>query len=246
MKVGLFIPCYIDQFYPGVGINTLQLLEKLGVDIDVPPNQTCCGQPLANSGLENETIGICKHFINLFSGYDAIVSPSGSCVLQIKEHVPKDLHDEKYIHVRDHIFELTEFITDNLKINKLDGYFPYRVGLHQSCHALRGLRNGMSSELAGKIYSKSGQLLASLKKIHLVELDRKDECCGFGGTFSVFEEAVSVQMGKDRIKDHLSHDAEIITGTDMSCLMHLEGLIKRKRQPLKVMHVAEILNKSIT
>ncbi|MCK5370358.1 MAG: (Fe-S)-binding protein, partial [Cyclobacteriaceae bacterium] len=95
-------------------------------------------------------------------------------------------------------------------------------------------------------YSKSGQLLASLKKIHLVELDREDECCGFGGTFSVFEEAVSVQMGKDRIKDHLSHDAEIITGTDMSCLMHLEGLIKRNRQLLKVMHVAEILNKSIT
>jgi len=246
MKVGLFIPCYIDQFYPGAGISTLQLLEKLGVEIDVPPNQTCCGQPLANSGLEKETTGICKHFINLFSGYDAIVSPSGSCVLQIKEHVPEELHDEKYIHVRDHLFELTEFITDNLKINKLDGYFPYRVGLHQSCHALHGLRNGKASELAGKSYSKSGQLLASLKDIHLVELDRQDECCGFGGTFSVFEEAVSVAMGKDRIKDHLSHDAEIITGTDMSCLMHLEGLIKRNRQSLKVMHVAEILNKSIT
>ena len=245
MKVGLFIPCYIDQFYPGVGISTLQLLEKLGVKVEVPPNQTCCGQPLANSGLEKETIGICKHFINLFSAYDAIVSPSGSCVLQIKEHVPEELQDEKYIHVRDHIFELTEFITDNLQINKLDGHFPFRVGLHQSCHGLRGLRNSKSSELAGKSYSKPVQLLASLKEIHLVDLDRKDECCGFGGTFSVFEEAVSVEMGKNRITDHLSHDAEIITGTDMSCLMHLEGLIKRNRQSLKVMHVAEILNTAV-
>ncbi len=246
MKVGLFIPCYIDQFYPQVGISTLLLLEKLGVDVDAPANQTCCGQPLANSGLQNETIGISRHFINLFSDFDAIVSPSGSCVLQIKEHVPKELHDERYFHVKNNIFELTEFITDILKIEKIDGYFPHRVGLHKSCHGLRGLRNGKSSELAGKGFSKSGQLLSSLKDIQLVDLDRSDECCGFGGTFSVFEEAVSVQMGKDRIKDHLSHDAEIITSTDMSCLMHLEGLINRNLQPLKVMHIAEILNTAIS
>ncbi len=246
MKVGLFIPCYIDQLYPCVGISTLQLLEKLGVDVEVPQNQTCCGQPLANSGLQKETIGISRHFINLFSNCDTIVSPSGSCVLQIKEHVPKELHDEKYSHIKNNIYELTEFITDILKIDELDGQFPYRVGLLQSCHSLRGLRNGKSSELAGKRFSKSGQLLSSLKDIKLVDLDRPDECCGFGGTFSVFEEAVSVQMGVDKIKDHLSHDAEIIAGTDMSCLMHLEGLINRNRQLLKVMHIAEILNTAMT
>ena len=246
MKVGLFIPCYIDQFYPQVGVSTLQLLKKLGVNIEVPANQTCCGQPLANSGLEKETRKLSSHFIQLFSAYDAIVSPGGSCVLHIKENVPTELHDEKYFHVRDNIFELTEFITDILKIDSLEGHFPYRVGLHESCANLRGLRNGKSSELAGEVYSKPRQLLSSLKDINLVELDRKDECCGFGGTFSIFEEAVSVQMGRDRIKDHLSHGAEIITGTDMSCLMHLEGLIKRDLHPLKVMPIAEILNTSIT
>jgi len=242
MKAGLFIPCYIDQFYPQVGIDTLLLLEKLGVEIESPANQTCCGQPLANSGMEKETTEICSHFIQLFSSYDAIISPSGSCVLHIKEHVPESLHDEAYIHVKDHIYELTEFLTDVMKIEGLDGRFPHKVGLHQSCHGLRGLRNGKSSELAGKASSKARTLLSSLKDIHLVDLARTDECCGFGGTFSVFEEAVSARMGKDRIHDHMKNGAEIITATDMSCLMHLEGVIKRNRHPLRVMHVAEILN----
>jgi L-lactate dehydrogenase complex protein LldE len=156
------------------------------------------------------------------------------------------LHDEAYFHVRDHIYELTEFLTDVLKIEELDGHFPHKVGLHQSCHGLRGLRNGKSSELAGDPSSKARGLLSSLKDIHLVDLDRTDECCGFGGTFSVFEEAVSAQMGKDRIHDHVKNGAEIITAIDMSCLMHLEGLIKRNRQPLRVMHVAEILNTAIS
>jgi L-lactate dehydrogenase complex protein LldE len=246
MKAGLFIPCYIDQFYPQVGIDTLLLLEKLEVEIESPANQTCCGQPLANSGMEKETTEICSHFIQLFSSYDTIISPSGSCVLHIKEHVPESLHDEAYFHVRDHIYELTDFLTDVLKIEKLDGQFPHRVGLHQSCHGLRGLRNGKSSELAGDASSKARGLLSSLKDIHLVDLDRADECCGFGGTFSVFEEAVSAQMGKDRIHDHVKNGAEIITAIDMSCLMHMEGLIKRNQQPLRVMHIAEILNTAIS
>jgi L-lactate dehydrogenase complex protein LldE len=246
MKAGLFIPCYIDQFYPQVGIDTLLLLEKLGVDISSPDNQTCCGQPLANSGMEKETIKICSHFIQLFRSYDVIVSPSGSCVLHIKEHVPAVLHDDAYFHVRDHIYELTEFLTDVLKMDGLDGHFPHRVGLHHSCHGLRGLRNGKSTELAGNGFSKARQMLSSLKGIQLVDLDRADECCGFGGTFSVFEEAVSVRMGKDRIRDHVKNGAEIITATDMSCLMHLEGLIKRDRQSIRVMHIAEILNAAIS
>jgi L-lactate dehydrogenase complex protein LldE len=246
MKAGLFIPCYIDQFYPQVGIDTLLLLEKLGVEIESPANQTCCGQPLANSGMEKETIKICSHFIQLFKSYDVIVSPSGSCVLHIKEHVPESLHDEAYFHVRDHIYELTEFLTDVLEIDKLDGQFQHSVGLHQSCHGLRGLRNGKSSELAGNSYSKARSLLSSLKDIQLVDLDRNDECCGFGGTFSVFEEAVSARMGMDRIQDHRKNGAEIITATDMSCLMHLEGLIKRNHEPIRVMHIAEILNTAVS
>jgi L-lactate dehydrogenase complex protein LldE len=246
MKAGLFIPCYIDQFYPKAGIATLELLEKLGVEIEYPADQTCCGQPLANSGMEKETVKICSHFIRLFGSYDAIVSPSGSCVLHIKEHVPESLHDETYFHVRDHIYELSEFLTDVLEIQHLQGHFPYRVGLHQSCHGLRGLRNGKSSELAGEDCSKVKQVLSSIKGIKLVDLARDDECCGFGGTFSVFEEAVSARMGRDRIQDHLNGGAEIVTATDMSCLMHLEGLIKRNKQPLKVMHIAEILNQALS
>jgi L-lactate dehydrogenase complex protein LldE len=246
MKAGLFIPCYIDQFYPQVGIDTLMLLEKLGVEIEAPADQTCCGQPLANSGMEKETIRICSHFIRLFEGYDVIVSPSGSCVLHIKEHVPESLHDDAYFHVRDHIYELTEYLTDVLKIDGLEGHFPHRVGLHQSCHGLRGLRNGKSSELAGNGYSKARQMLSSLKGIQLVDLDRADECCGFGGTFSVFEEAVSVRMGKDRIEDHVKNGAEIITATDMSCLMHLDGLIRRSHQSIRVMHIAEIFHAAIS
>jgi L-lactate dehydrogenase complex protein LldE len=244
-NIALFIPCYIDQFYPQVGIATLELLEKLDISVDYPRGQTCCGQPLANSGMEIETLSICRHFVQLFAGYDYIVSPSGSCVLHVKEHFPKTFGDDRHHRLIHSTYELTEFLTDVLKVESFSGTFPHRVGLHQSCHGLRGLRNGVSSELAGARYSKAGRLLSIIPDLTLVDLERPDECCGFGGTFSVFEEAVSVRMGRDRVADHLNHGAEIITATDMSCLMHLEGLINRHRQPMRVMHLAEILNEAI-
>jgi L-lactate dehydrogenase complex protein LldE len=126
----------------------------------------------------------------------------------------------------------------------VDVTFPHRVGLHESCHGLRGLRLGRASEIAAPAFSKVERLLRGIAGLTLMQLERPDECCGFGGTFAVTEEAVSVRMGRDRLRDHLAHGVEVITGTDMSCLMHLEGLIRRERMPLRVLHVARILNGS--
>ena len=252
MKVGLFIPCYVDQFYPQVGIATLQLLEKFGCEVVYPPGQTCCGQPMANSGFQHLTKGTDELFIKNFSGFDYIVCPSGSCTLHIKEHLHghADPHGPGNLHgvadpadsIRHRIFELVEFLTDILKIEKLDAQFRHRVGLHQSCHGQRGLKLAQMSELMAPPFSKPEYLLKKVEGIQLVELDRQDECCGFGGTFCVTEEAVSVKMGKDRVADHILHGAEYITAADMSCLMHLEGILRRQKSTVQVRHIAEILN----
>lgn len=242
MKVGLFIPCYVDQFYPQVGIATLQLLEKMGCEVSYPANQTCCGQPMANSGYEHLTHDCNQLFISNFSEYDYIVSPSGSCVLHIKDHLHDDKQEVQATHIRHRIMELTEFLTDVLKIEKLEAHFPHRVGLHQSCHGQRGLHVSQMSELVAAPFSKPEKLLNMVDGLSLVKLNRTDECCGFGGTFCVAEEAVSVRMGIDRVEDHVKNGTEVLTGGDMSCLMHLEGIIRRKQLPIKVMHIAEILN----
>jgi L-lactate dehydrogenase complex protein LldE len=140
------------------------------------------------------------------------------------------------------IFELTEFLNDILKVESLPARFTRKVGLHQSCHGQRGLHLSGMTELVAPHFSKPEKLLLMVEGLELVELARKDECCGFGGTFCVVEEAVSAKMGKDRVKDHVEHGAEVITGVDMSCLMHLEGVLKRQKSSVQVMHMAEILN----
>ena len=241
MKVGLFIPCYIDQFYPQVAVATMELLERLDCEVVFPLNQTCCGQPMANSGFAGMTKGCNKNFVENFSDVDYIASPSGSCVLHIKEH----LHDEnesRALHIHKHIFELTEFMVDILKVEYLGSRFPHKVGLHVSCHGQRGLHVSSMSELVGPSFSKPEKLLNMVKDIQIMLPERWDECCGFGGTFCVFEEAVSVKMGKDRIKEHEANQVEYITAIDVSCLMHLEGILKRKKSDMQVRHIAEILN----
>ena len=247
MRVGLFIPCYVDQFYPQVGIATLRLLEKFGCKVVYPPGQTCCGQPMANSGFGHLTQGCNDLFIKNFSSFDYIVAPSGSCVLHIKEHLHSadatvQAAGDAATAIRGKIYELVEFLTDVLKVEQLDASFPHKVGLHQSCHGQRGLKLAQMSELMAPPFSKPESLLKLVKGIELVELDRKDECCGFGGTFCVTEEAVSVKMGKDRVADHLHHGAEYITAADMSCLMHLEGILHRQKSKIQIKHIAEILN----
>ena len=242
MKVALFLPCYVDQFYPQVGIASLELLNKLGVDVEYPLQQTCCGQPMANSGFEHLTQDCNSLFIKNFKDFDYIVCPSGSCTLHIKDHLHDQTQENEATNIRKKIYELTEFLTDILKVKNLTASFPHKVGLHQSCHGQRGLHLSQMTELTAPAFSKPEQLLSMVDGLTLVDLNRKDECCGFGGTFCVSEEAVSVKMGKDRITDHLQHEAEFITGSDMSCLMHLEGILRRQKSNVKVKHIAEILN----
>lgn len=241
-RVALFIPCYIDQFYPHVGVATLGILQKLGLNVFYPLKQTCCGQPLANSGAEKKAIKTYLNFVRNFQDFDYIVSPSGSCVYHVRKHYNILEQTDEVKKVRQSTYELCEFLIDILKVDNFNAYFPKKVGLHQSCHGLRGLQLGTPSELIIKRYSKVRQLLSKVKGIELVDLDREDECCGFGGTFSIFEPDVSVKMGRMRIEDHETKGVEVITATDMSCLMHLEGLIRREKKTIKIMHIAEILN----
>lgn len=242
MKVGLFVPCYIDQFYPGVAIATLELLEKLGCEVVFPLNQTCCGQPMANSGFSQLSKGCDENFIRNFVAVDYIVSPSGSCVLHVKEHL-HGTDEAEATRIRQHVYELSEFLTDVLKVEKLAARFPHKVGFHASCHGQRGLHLSSMSERMLPSFSKPGKLLGMVAGLELLLPVRSDECCGFGGTFCVTEEAVSVKMGKDRVSEHESNEVEYITGTDVSCLMHIEGILKRKKSTIQVLHIAEILNK---
>lgn len=242
MKVALFIPCYIDQFYPNVGIATLQLLEKLGCDVAFPLEQTCCGQPMANSGFASLSKGCDKNFVENFAGFDYIVAPSGSCVLHVKEHLHDDENPQEALQIRNSVYELTEFLTDVLKVESINANFPFKVGLHNSCHGQRGLHLSSMTERVLPEFSKPEQLLKMVKDITLSKPKRNDECCGFGGTFCVFEEAVSVKMGKDRVKEHEDNQVDYITGGDTSCLMHLEGILKRQGSKTKTIHIAEILN----
>ncbi len=243
MRVGLFIPCYVDQFYPDVGLATVELLEKFGCQVEYPEAQTCCGQPMANTGCWDDAAPLARRFVNIFGPYEYIVCPSGSCAAMVTHHYEMFFpdHDPAYSSVRDKTFELTQFLVDVLHVEKLDVRFPYKVGLHNSCHGLRELRLGGCSERMETRENKAERLLKLVDGLELVDLHRRDECCGFGGTFAVSEEAVSCMMGNDRIADHLQSGAQVVTAGDMSCLMHLEGLIRRQNKPLKVLHLAQIL-----
>jgi L-lactate dehydrogenase complex protein LldE len=235
MRVALFVPCYIDQFYPQVAVASLELLEKLGCEVIVPTDQTCCGQPMANSGFASSTEGCDTNFAQNFEGFDYIVGPSGSCVLHLKEHHPSEK-------IRNSVYEICEFLTDVLKVSALSATFPHRIGLHQSCHGQRGLRLSSMSERNEKPFSKLQDLLSLVDGIEVIMPEREDECCGFGGTFCVTEEAVSVKMGQDRIKEHAANAVDYIVGADTSCLMHMEGILRRQGSKVQVKHIVEILN----
>ncbi|GAB4421716.1 MAG: (Fe-S)-binding protein [Bacteroidia bacterium] len=242
MRVALFVPCYIDQFYPQVAIATLELLEKLGVSVEVPAGQTCCGQPMANAGFERDALPVMEHFVEVFSGYDQVMGPTGSCVYHVRKHYDILPQSAAVVALRAHTVDLVQFLAAHFPDIAFEQPFPHRVGLHQSCHGQRGLRMAQSSERMEADFSLQRDLLQQVPGLELVALDRRDECCGFGGTFAVSEAAVSARMGIDRLDDHLRHQAEVLTGGDMSCLMHLAGLARRQRAPLRVMHLAEILN----
>jgi L-lactate dehydrogenase complex protein LldE len=242
VKVALFIPCYVDQLYPNVGLATARLLRKLGCELVFPEAQTCCGQPMANAGFADDAAPLARKFVEVFAPYDHVVAPSGSCVSMVRNHYHSlGVDGPAYQKVRKSTYELCEFVTDVLGVTALRGRYPRKVGLHRSCHGVRELGLATPTELMLPAVDKVGALLGSIEGLELVSLTRPDECCGFGGTFAVVEEAMSSLMGRDRIADHLAAGAEVVTGTDVSCLMHMDGLARRRRLPVTFRHVAEIL-----
>lgn len=243
MTVALFVPCYLDQFYPDVAIATLELLERLGVDVEYPSGQTCCGQPMANTGCTGDTAPVAQRFVDMFAGYETIVCPSASCAAMVRHHYAEYFaaDDAKFQHVSSRTFELCEYLHDELKVDQLDVHFPHRVSLHQSCHGLRELRLGASTESMTSRVDKVRGVLNLVRDIQWQAPVRTDECCGFGGTFAVNEPDVSASMGRDRVADHVASGSEVIASADMSCLMHLQGIIRRQKTPIDVMHVAQIM-----
>jgi L-lactate dehydrogenase complex protein LldE len=240
-RVALFVPCYVDQLTPRVGFAALRLLRRFGVDPELPAAVSCCGQPMANMGCATEARPLARSFAEVFSPFDYVVCPSGSCAAMVRNHYRALLGSAASARVCRRTFELCEFLIEVLQVERIGGAFRHRVGLHESCHALRGLRLGSGSERVVPSHNPVAGLLSTIDGLELVGLERADECCGFGGTFAVTESGVSTMMGEDRLRDHRRGGAEIITSVDMSCLLHLGGLLARRRGGMRVMHVAEIL-----
>jgi L-lactate dehydrogenase complex protein LldE len=241
MRVALFVPCYVDQLWPEVGLAAAEVLEAQGVEVDYPEAQTCCGQPFLTDGYPTEARRLAERFADVFASSDHVVCPSGSCAAMVRHHYEPLLGRELPIARRVH--ELCSFLVDVLGVSAVPGAFARRVGLHPSCHGLRELGLARPSEHPGPGTGadKVALLLRSLAGIELVTPERADECCGFGGTFAVGEADVSCRMGGDRLRAHEAAGAEVLTSIDASCLLHLRGLAERRGSPLRVMHVAEIL-----
>jgi L-lactate dehydrogenase complex protein LldE len=243
MRIGLFIPCYVDAFEPQVGIATLELLERLGLSVEYPFDQTCCGQPMTNTGCHAEAAATEALFVKNFARYDYVVCPSGSCAHQVRFNLDAIPQTEQVTAVRAKTFELVEFLHDVLNIDAFPwAAFPHKVSVHNNCNALRGLKIASMSELNAPAFSKPRRLLEKVRGLEFVEIARPDECCGFGGTFSVFEEGISARMGQDKVRDHIQAGAEYVTSSDSSCMIHQQGCAARAKIPLKFIHIAQILN----
>jgi L-lactate dehydrogenase complex protein LldE len=200
----------MDAFEPEVGVATLELLERLGCTVEYPVDQTCCGQPMTNTGCHQDAAAAEALFVKNFSGYEFIVAPSGSCVHQVRVNMTAIEQTPEVRAVRERTFELTEFIHDILKVSEFPwARFPHKIGLHYNCNSLRGINLASPSEIKAVPFSKPRALLEKVAGVEFVEPARWDECCGFGGTFSVFEPAVSVKMGQDK---KFMHIARILNG----------------------------------
>jgi L-lactate dehydrogenase complex protein LldE len=243
MRIGLFIPCCIDAFFPKVGIATLELLERLGDEVLYPRDQACCGQPMANSGFNADCADPEAPFVRNFTGGDYIVAPSGSCVHHVRENFDAIEQTADVKEVRSRTCQLVEFLHDILRVDAFPwARFPHPVGLHNSCGTLRRLKHATASKLHEPFFSKPMDLLSKVEGIAFVTPARPDECCGFGGTFSVFEEVVSTKMGYDKVGDHARAGAEYIVSADSSCLMHQQGCAESIGVPIKFIHIAQVLN----
>ncbi len=243
VKIGLFLPCYVNCFYPEIGIKTYKFLKEMGYKVDFPLEQTCCGQPLANAGYNDDNAELYQKFFKEFKSYDYIVIPSASCTYHLKKYffLTDDQNKNAFL---EKIYELTDFLVKVHGLNKLPikNISPTKIGIHQGCHSLRGLQQANSSEnIHSKKFSNLIFLLERTKGAKLFLPERQDECCGFGGFFSVDEAAVSYAMGNRKIIEHQKNVVEIICSNDVSCLMHLAGIIKRKKLPLITKHIIEVI-----
>lgn len=205
-------------------------------------NQTCCGQPMANAGFQTKAQKMAADFDEMFKPFDYVVAPSASCAAFVKLHHPHLLHGKQECSAAKRVMDVVEFLHDVLKVTSLPGKFPHVVSVHNSCHGVRELGLSSPSERNIPMYSKIKDLLQLVEGITVKEPERPDECCGFGGMFSIEEPAVSVQMGKDKLKRHMATGAEFITGPDSSCLMHMQGVAKREQMPIQFIHVVQILS----
>ncbi len=229
MRVALFITCVNDLAFPRAGIATVTLLERLGVEVAFPKEQTCCGQMQYNTGYPSQARPLAEKFARDFAGYDAVVAPSGSCAA-FAAHVHPKLAPQAAAGTPP-VYELTAFLTDVLHVEEVGAYFPHRVVYHPTCHSSRLLGLG----------ERPLRLLRAVGGLDLAELPAADECCGFGGTFAVKNPDVSAAMGRDKLAHAAEAGAQFLTAVDNSCLMHLDGLARRGRAPMRTIHLAEIL-----
>ena len=242
MKIGLFVPCYVDALYPEVGVSTYRLLRSLDLDVDYPERQTCCGQPMGNAGFERMAEPLAQKYDELFAPYDYVVAPSASCAAYVRLFHP-NLMKEKTCVAAEKTVDLVEFLHDIVKVDRLPAKFPHKVSVHNSCHGVRELGLSSPSERNVPKFNKIIDLLRLVEGIEVVEPERPDECCGFGGMFSVEEKDVSARMGLEKLRRHIATGAEYITGPDSSCLMHMQGVAqKQKIEGIQFIHVAQILS----
>jgi L-lactate dehydrogenase complex protein LldE len=229
MKAALFITCVNDLLKPSTGKAVVTVLERLGVEVDFPMAQTCCGQMHANSGYRDEALPMVRHFYETFRDYEAVVVPSGSCAAMVRDSYPRLVPETAEIGAR--TYELSEFIVDVLGVTDVGARFPHRVTYHPTCHGLRMLRLG----------DKPLSLLRAVRDIDLVELPGADECCGFGGTFALKNSEVSTAMLVDKCAAVTGTDAEFVAAVDNSCLAHIGGGLSRQNAAAATIHYAEIL-----
>ncbi|GAA2369843.1 (Fe-S)-binding protein [Streptomyces cuspidosporus] len=242
MRVALFITCVNDTLYPRTGRAVVTLLERLGVEVGFPPEQSCCGQPHFNTGYRHETEPLVRRYAAAFQDYDYVVTPSGSCAAMVRDNYPRigaraaaegrgQQLTELAAAAVPKTYELTEFLTDVLKVTDVGAYYPHTVTYHPTCHGLRMLRLG----------DRPRRLLAAVKGLELLELPGAEECCGFGGTFAVKNAAVSAAMGADKARNITATGAETVCTVDNSCQMHIGGTLARQGSTVRPVHIAEIL-----
>jgi len=236
MKASLFITCLIDQFYPRVGLSAVKVLEKLGVEVDFPANQTCCGQPAFNTGFRSEAQKLAKRFIEIFENSEYVVAPSGSCTSMVRVFYPELFREEPDWRKRaealsKRTYEFTEFIVRVIGVEDVGASWSGKVALHKSCHLLREL----------DVRSEPSTLLNKVKGIELVELERADSCCGFGGLFSIKYPHISGGILEDKLETIEKSNAEIVVAGDVGCLMHMGGGLSRQSSVVRTMHIAELL-----